>query len=53
MIVPLLWILVNFFSLSHSADNIVLILADDLDIFLDGMVNMQATKECSESMKHI
>lgn len=38
MFVPSLWILANFLSLSFSAENIVLIVADDLDIVLDGMV---------------
>ncbi|XP_076664914.1 N-acetylglucosamine-6-sulfatase [Andrena cerasifolii] len=45
MIVPVLWILVNLFPLSRGADNIVLILADDLDIFLDGMTPLKNTMD--------
>ncbi|XP_076178935.1 N-acetylglucosamine-6-sulfatase isoform X2 [Ptiloglossa arizonensis] len=43
MIIPLFCIFLNHLSLSYSAENIVLILADDLDIFLDGMTPMTNT----------
>ncbi|XP_076230933.1 N-acetylglucosamine-6-sulfatase [Calliopsis andreniformis] len=43
MIIPLLWIFVNCLLSSLSAVNIVLIVADDLDIFLDGMTPMRST----------
>ncbi|XP_076618807.1 N-acetylglucosamine-6-sulfatase [Colletes latitarsis] len=43
MIIPLFCIFLSYLSLSHSAENIVLIFADDLDIFLDGMTPMTNT----------
>lgn len=41
MIVLLFYIYISCISLSQSAENIVLVVTDDLDIFLDGMVNMK------------
>lgn len=45
MIVLLTWIFISRILLSNCAQNIVLIIADDLDIFLDGMVNMKKKYE--------
>ncbi|XP_017889397.1 N-acetylglucosamine-6-sulfatase-like [Ceratina calcarata] len=43
MIISLFLVLISRISLSYSAENIVLIFADDLDIFLDGMTPMENT----------
>ncbi|CAK9825251.1 GNS [Anthophora retusa] len=43
MIILLICVFISCVPLSYSAENIVLILADDLDIFLDGMTPMKNT----------
>ncbi|XP_017752451.1 PREDICTED: N-acetylglucosamine-6-sulfatase-like [Eufriesea mexicana] len=43
MFVLLIWVFINRILLSSCAENIVLIVADDLDIFLDGMTPMKKT----------
>ncbi|XP_076748537.1 N-acetylglucosamine-6-sulfatase [Xylocopa sonorina] len=43
MIIFIICAFINCISLSYSAENIILILADDLDIFLDGMIPMKNT----------
>ncbi|XP_017797562.1 PREDICTED: N-acetylglucosamine-6-sulfatase-like [Habropoda laboriosa] len=43
MITLLICVFISCIPLSYSAENIVLILADDLDIFLDGMTPMKNT----------
>ncbi|XP_076647344.1 N-acetylglucosamine-6-sulfatase [Halictus rubicundus] len=43
MIILLLCMFINYLTPSYSAENIVLILADDLDITLDGMVPLKNT----------
>ncbi|XP_050576983.1 N-acetylglucosamine-6-sulfatase-like [Bombus affinis] len=45
MTILLTCIFVSCIFLSYCAENIVLIIADDLDIFLDGMTPMQSTLE--------
>lgn len=45
MTILLTCIFVSCIFLSYCAENIVLIIADDLDIFLDGMVNMKKKKK--------
>ncbi|XP_078050713.1 N-acetylglucosamine-6-sulfatase [Augochlora pura] len=43
MFIPIFNILISYLTLSYGAKNIVLIIADDLDIVLDGMVPLKNT----------